>query len=341
MNRIHFLPMLTAGLFSVLQLFGQKPVDVVESTLKVGAFAEEIFYYGFAEGDQLIFNFEETNDKELKEIEITELPSSSRFLEYKAKKIENKTIKITKTAIYKFRFTNSAIGIRVCKFKIQRIPASEATQNFNSTVYTHTVYDTTYVTEQEDYLSNTDTVITNIEDKVVTVATASSAGGNKAIVNFTLPERTIAWSYYIGVNQPGQDAYQEALKKVISNSPASAAKFAAYSPIAAMALGGQSFLTKLQTGEDIEYWIVVDETNANLFSTGQPFRYIKKGKGINDYSRMENRKGSLNICLANDNTTDPVTVMVKITTVQVNPELKTRPVKRMTTKPKSEMYLKN
>src|SRR5260221_4450092 len=134
MNRISFIPLLTAGLFSVLQLYGQNPVDVVESTLKVSAFGEEIFYYGFAEGDQLIFNFEEVNDKELKELEITELPSSSKFLEYKTKKIDNKIINITKTAIYKFRFTNSAIGIRVCKFKIQRIPASASTQNFNTTV---------------------------------------------------------------------------------------------------------------------------------------------------------------------------------------------------------------
>src|SRR5258705_3857823 len=114
-------------LFSILgsSMIAQlKTVDVAENTLKVSGFGEEVFYYGFAEGDQLIFNFQEMNDKELKELEITELPSSSKFLEYKTKKIENKTINISRTAIYKFRFSNSAIGIRACKFKIQRIPAS-------------------------------------------------------------------------------------------------------------------------------------------------------------------------------------------------------------------------
>ena len=35
------------------------PIDVFESTLKVAGFSEEAFYYGFAEGDQLVFNFEE------------------------------------------------------------------------------------------------------------------------------------------------------------------------------------------------------------------------------------------------------------------------------------------
>jgi hypothetical protein len=54
------------------------PIDVAESTLKIGAFGEDVFYYGFAEGDKLIFNFEEINGKELKEIEIIELPSKLR-----------------------------------------------------------------------------------------------------------------------------------------------------------------------------------------------------------------------------------------------------------------------
>jgi hypothetical protein len=110
------------------QAFGQTPIDVAESTLKVGGLGDEVFYYGFAEGDQLIFNFEELKGKELKELEIIELPSSSKFMDYKTKKIQNKIINVNRTGIYKFRFANSAISGRICKFKIQRIPASEATK---------------------------------------------------------------------------------------------------------------------------------------------------------------------------------------------------------------------
>ncbi len=60
---------LSFGLLSALELYGQTPVDVAESTLKVGIMGEEVFYFGFAEGDQIIFNFEEANGKELKELE--------------------------------------------------------------------------------------------------------------------------------------------------------------------------------------------------------------------------------------------------------------------------------
>ena len=112
-----------ATVFSLLTfaVYGQTPIDVADNTLKIGAFDEEVFYYGFAEGDQLIFSFHEVNGKELKEVEIIEFPSSSKFMHYKTKKIENKTINITSTGIYKFRLSNSAMSGRICHIKIQLI----------------------------------------------------------------------------------------------------------------------------------------------------------------------------------------------------------------------------
>jgi hypothetical protein len=47
--------------------FGQEPIDVAELTVKLKGNSEEKLYYGFAEGDQIIFNFTEGDGKELKE----------------------------------------------------------------------------------------------------------------------------------------------------------------------------------------------------------------------------------------------------------------------------------
>jgi len=112
--------------FGSLSLFtyGQQPIDIAESVVKVGIKGEEAVFYGFAEGDQLIFSFEEANGKEMKEIEIIEMPANSRFMDVKTSKIENKTLQVPRTGIYKFRFANSALLPRACKYKIQRIPAS-------------------------------------------------------------------------------------------------------------------------------------------------------------------------------------------------------------------------
>src|SRR5688572_591380 len=191
----HFLSLMLFGSLSVFTTHGQKPVDVAESPIKVGIKGEEMVYYGFAEGDQLIFSFEEANGKEMKEVEIVEMPYSSKFMEYKTSKLENKTIKVPKTGIYKFRFANSALLPRVCKYKIQRIPAGPATQNFNTTVYVDEYYDTTYTNEVETFIDRSDTVINNFQDRTIKVNPLTAPGSSKVTFNFMLPENTIAWSY--------------------------------------------------------------------------------------------------------------------------------------------------
>ncbi|MFL5754404.1 MAG: hypothetical protein ACJ76F_13415 [Bacteroidia bacterium] len=323
------------------QSFAQTAIDVAENTLKVGGLKEEVFYYGFAEGDQIIFSFEEVDKKEMKEVEIIELPSSSKFMDYKTKKIENKTLNISHTGIYQFRFANSAIMGRICKFKIQRIPAGESTKNFNCSVYWRTVYDTTYTTEQEKYLIKADTLITNITDQVAKVHSTMNANGNKTTFNFLLPENTVAWSYYVGVDQAGQEAYEQATKLLAKNAGPLVRKIPGYGPLANLALGGASYISQLQTGEDIDFYIV-DGNNVNNFTSGLAFRYYKNGKVINDHSRMAAPlKGMYYMCLSNDNAVQGVEVAVKITAVSVNEQWGTRPITKMHTKGREEAYLKN
>jgi len=321
--------------------FGQIPIDIAESTLKVSAFGEEIFYYGFAEGDQLIFNFEEVNGKELKELEITELPSSSKFMDYKTKKVENKILNIAKTGIYKFRFANSALTGRICKFKIQRIPANETTKKFNTNVYWKDVFDTTYTMEQERCLVKADTIISNLTDQVAKVHSIGNANGNKTSFNFTLPENTIAWSYYIGVNQAGKQVFENAAKELSKSLSPLLLRMPEYGPMAALALGGVSYLSQIQSGEDIDFYIV-DNNNVNLFLTNQSFNYIKKGKVENDYSKMASPlNGMYNMCLLNDNAVLGVDVLVKITAIIVNKQWGSRQVQKMHIASRQEAYLKN
>ena len=66
-------------------------VNVAENSIKLTAFAEEIMYYAFSEGDKLVFSFTELKGKGIKEVEIIEYPSNSKFMEFKAKNIEKKT----------------------------------------------------------------------------------------------------------------------------------------------------------------------------------------------------------------------------------------------------------
>ena len=328
------------GSLSVFATHGQKPIDVAESSIKVGIKGEEAVYFGFAEGDQLIFSFEETNGKEMKEVEILEWPSTSKFMEYKTSKIDNKTLTIPRTGIYKFRFANSAIIPRVCKYKIQRIPSGPATQNFNTTVYVDAYNDTTYTSEVESYIDRSDTVISNFQERLIKVNPLTAPGSSKTTFNFTLPENTVSWGYYISVGNTGQQVYQEAVKTLAANAGSVFTKFPKYGPLAAVALEAPSYITKLDSGQHINYWIVEND-NAELFKSGEQFRFIKKGKAINDFSKMEPGDRAFYFCLHNDSKETPVTVSVKITAILINETLQSRTVQRMHITPRKGMHLKN
>ena len=330
-------------LLTILSLLisAQTPIDIAENTLKVSPSGEEVFYYGLAEGDQLVFNFEEVNGKELKELEIAYLPSRIIFKDYKTSRIENKILNITETGIYKFRFVNTNILTgRICKFKIQRIPASEKTKKFNTTVYKRLTFDTTYYYEPEKYLRK-DTSIIEVVNQTAKVHSKMNFNGNKTITNFRLPDNTVSWSYYIGVDQAGQQAFEKATQQLIVSSTPMVLKLVGSNPLTALAMGITSFLSQLQSGEDIDYYLL-DGQNVNLFLNKKPFKAYKQGKVINDFSRMYPVLGTLSFCFSNDNAITGVSVFVKVTAIQVNSIWETRQIKKMKISTGAEeMYLKN
>lgn len=334
---------LITNLFT-LNVWGQNSIDVVESTFKVGGLSEQEFYYGFAEGDQVIINFEEVNGKELKEFEIIEFPATSKFMDYKTKSIANKILTIQKSGIYKFRFNNTALGGRVCKWKIQRIPSSEKTKNFNTSVYWKTVYDTTYTPVEENYLVKSDTIITTVVDQIAKISSQSAINGNpnKTVVDFTLPENTVSWSYYIGVGNEGKQAYEQAKEKFITSAAASVSKIPGYGSMAALALYGLNYFNKVQGKDNVKYWFISDWNSVLLFNSGQAFYQYKQGDVINDASQMKVPvEGKVFIGLMNDNVVEPIDVMVKVSAITMTQQWGRRVVKKMNVSAGQVAYLNN
>lgn len=331
-------------LFYQLSIAQVKPVDVAENTLRIGRFGEEIFYYGFAQGDQMIFSFEEVNGKELKEIEIVELPSSSKFMDYKTNRIQNKTITINRTGIYKFRFANSAISGRVCRFKIQRIPASDITKTFNTSVSWKTIYDTTYTTESDIYLERSDTSVVNLVDQVPKISSKNALNGNdnKTIVDFSLPKGTISWSYYIGVGNEGKQAYDKASNTFLSAGAQTVSKIPGYGVLAALALHGINYFLATQGRDNVKYWFITDWDNVLLFRSNRPFRQYKQGDVINDAYQMQGpRSGKVYLGLYNDNMRDAIEVTIKVTAIVVNEVWKTKPIQKMNVTSRQELAHNN
>ncbi len=323
--------------------FSQTPIDIAENTVKVSSQTDEVFYYGFAEGDQLVFNFEEVNGKELKEVEIMFMPSQSIFMEYKTKKIINKTIQIRETGVYKFRFTNTNIlSGRVCKFKIQRIPGSEATRKFNTTVYNRTILDTSYADVQERFAVKSDTSFQEVLNEVVTVHSLTSNKPNKVVKAFSLPNNTISWAYYIGVGEEGENMYRYATKELMKGTNNASMDFLiASNPLKAMILGSYSYLRLLQNGDKVLYYLMEGSNNPNAYLEGKSFDYISYRRGINDFVKMDFVKNNLSIGFTNDRLSSPINVSIKVMALKVDAVYDLRMVHKMNVKKTEEMYLKN
>ena len=318
-------------------------ITVTESTLKIPALGEEVFYYGFAEGDLLSFSFQELDNKELKEVEILEWPSSSKFMDYKTKSIPEKIIPIPTQGIYKFRFANSSLAARICKITIKRIPENSSKEKFNTTVYWKTTYDTLHTPVTENYLEKSDTLFQHLVDNVTKVSSQNALNGNssKAIVDFDLPENTIAWSYYIGTGSESKEAFEKSKDELILSAAKTLSKIPEYGPMAALALYGIDTFSKIQGRDNVKFWFITDWQNAQQFMGNQSFLQYKQGDVINDAAQMKQPlTGKVYLGLFNDNVVEPIEVIVKITVVQLNQKWSTRTADQRTITPRQEPYLR-
>jgi hypothetical protein len=321
-------------------LYGQTPIDIYESTEKIEKQNTQEYLCGLVEGDQLLFSFEVIKGGKLDQVEISEYPSSARFTDYKTSKIKQKVISISHTGIYRFRFTNEDTKDKICKYTIQRIPANDLTVRFNPTVYWNTAQDTTVYTETQPSIV-TDTIISNLSDKVVNVHALFTTQRNKVSFGFKLPLQTIAYSYYIGVNQAGSKVFCDATTSLLRSAGSLAAQIPGYGPLAALALNGTSFLTTLTGGESVQYWIT-DIANSQLFMAGKPFKSIKQGNVVNDFSRVTTPlEGEYYICLENDNKLQSLNVTVKITAISLHTRKVIRSIKKYAIETRKIPYLKN
>jgi len=325
-------------------IFGLSPVDVAENTLKVNGNSEEVFYYGFAAGDQLVFSFKEVHNWALEELEISELPSSAKFMDYKVRKIENKTLHVLRTGIYKFRLVNPANSARICRIKIQRIPAGINTQDFNSSVYWHTVQDTTYVPTQNNYVMKRDTAAQTLVERITKIASSNIINGNsnKDLIDFTLPRGTVSWSYYIGVGTEGQKAFTKAKTGFLNSAASLSSHIPGYGSMAALALYGFNAFSMIQGEDNVKFWFIGDETNASLFRFGKKFRSFRQGDVLNDAAQIKKPlSGKIFLGLLNDNLIEPINVTVSVTAIVVTEQNSIRNNKLMKITNREEAYLKN
>lgn len=263
--------LLLVPLFSLAQV----PIVVSETSFKLPILGEESFYFGFAEGDQLIFSFEVDNAKELKEIEIIQYPSTSRYKELKTSRVDNKTITVPKTGIYQFRFANTVVLQKMCKLKIQRIPASQSTNNFNSTVYWRTVYDTTYRNlGQQQAAPDTYKTFSLVAPTIYYLEANTPEAKQQVSIPVTLPDFTSEWYYAYAASNTKEKA--ETLKSSLHLATALQKKI--------LETGGVSFSPDslpFPSGTENCRIYLLDQSNKQMFDAKSNFRHFNEGSREN------------------------------------------------------------
>ena len=323
-------------LYSTYLIFSNEPVLVTETTIVLNFNESKDLFFSFDEGDEIVFDMKMIRGKHIKEIEVLEMPSNSLLTEFKSSGLKDKRVHIKNKGIYKFRFFSSSLTRRVCKIVIKRIPKNESGKNFNTNWKWETITDTIYTPYQIDSLTGYQTIkyketIRELKSKYIEeiklfeksqkVHSYYNDNKSKTYLKVDLPllnnsefreENLIAWSYWIGVGQEGQDAYRKNLESVSKLVSKVATKYY-QTPFAGIAVGAISKLIIPQTGEDVEYYFIQNFENTQLFLNGQPFYLFDKGKGRAAYGRYDKiKKGTFYIGLSNDNKLLGIEVDVKV-----------------------------
>lgn len=297
--------------------YAQDTIDVVEKTIKVGSLSKITEYYGFAEGDKLIFNLEVENRKDIKDVTISEYPHSVKFADHSVGKMPNKVLNVSRRGIYVFEYYNSNISGRTVKIKIQRIPKSISTKDFNTNIKWVTKVDTVYAAKENTYLINSDTSVINVMDSRVRVNSITNSNGNKTSIDFTIPANTIKWTYWIGVGNEGQAAFRDDQLKF---SKMGADILGSMNPLVGLCFG-MFTMTHANLGENVKYYFLPTPDDVQKFYSGQTFMQFKNGNIITDFGLLNYAtKGNEKyfIGFENDNAIQGIDVNVKIIAIVVN-----------------------
>lgn len=322
--------------------FSQDEITVAEEKFNIAPHDEVVYYYGFAEGDEMVFNFKELKGRELKEVEIIEYPSTSRFMDYKSREIIDKSFIINKQGIYKFRFANSEAKEKVCEFKIERIPATERSRNFNTTVYWKTISDTSYSVKTEKYLMKKEFVpkkINPTQDFYLHSIYRELIKNGKARISFPvrLPENTVEWYYEYSADR--KKANTENTKKLFNL----AGQLSKLIDKTGMINIGIDMLSIPPGGNECSVYLM-DSLNYNKFETKGNFVSIKEGSRDNLVSGIIRMNGGAGkkyyIGISNPNHLWSINVVIEVVAIVQQEQWGERNIRIPDIKTHKEAYLK-
>lgn len=340
MKQFYLLVLLT---FSVQLQAETNPINVADLNFRMTDMSTYQVAYGFAEGDKIILNYTEERGKKLKNFEMLEHKGGNVYSDFNVVTINNKEITIKKTGIYIFKFENSSLARRICKFKVDRISATEDLISFNTTVKERVIVDTTYTIRQERYIKNEAYKVKEItKNQHFFVNSGSNAyfkgGKSRVALPFVLPANTVKWYYSISSfrdndvveSTSSQINLVSDLTKLIDNS------------------GSLGFaIDQLGNPPGANYCDVylLDHANLNVFLSKGDFRYYTIGTRENiiaaNVEVNSTASEQMYLGIKNPDSTHGINVLVSIAAIVIEQEFDVREIKLPSITRTKELYLEN
>lgn len=340
MKQIYLLLLL---IFSIQLKAETNPINVTDLNFRMSAMSTYQLTYGFAQGDKIIINYTEERGKKLKNFEVLEYKGSNVYSDFNVVTINNKEITIKKTGIYIFKFESTSLARRICKFKIDRIPATEDLVSFNTTVKERTLTDTTYTVRQERYVKSEAYRVKEItKNQHFYVNSGSNAmfkgGKSRVVLPFNLPTNTVKWYYTVSSfrdnslveSTSNQIDLVADLTKLVDES------------------GALGFaIAQLGNPPGANYCDVylLDHANNSIFLNKGAFRHFPIGTRENIIAanvEVENRfTEQMYLGIKNPDSTHGINVLVSIAAIVLEQEMDTREIKTPYVTYTKELYLDN
>lgn len=265
----------------------------------------------------MIFNLTIDNKKELKDVTISEYPSSVKFADHTVQSVQNKVINIARKGIYSFEYYNSNMSGRTAVIKIQRVPKTDVTKFFNTNVKWINIVDTTYSAKPVQRLISSDSSFVEVTDAKVRVHSQSNLSNpNRTLVDFILPANTIKWTYWIGVGDEAQETFNKDRAKLIGLG---AKALGLTNPLAGLAIGLIS-MSQASVGDNVHYYFIPSYNDAFNFTSQTTFKQFKQGNVVTDFGLMNfsnSNNEKLYVGFINDNTMQGIDVNLKIVALVV------------------------
>jgi hypothetical protein len=312
-------PLLTALIFfKCIFCYSTEELLLLDQHLELKG--DTVLEYSFmlAEGDVIVLDISEKGRSKLAGISFSRYDGTSLFERKNFREIIGRELAIVETSAYVVKIVNSSKSKRRVQIKMIRLVAPNSPIKSTSvdwTVQRDTVWS---FSKRKILVPDTTPVLLNTSNNKVSSITAINGNSSRTLIDFELPEGTVAWSYFIGTNEEGARAFSSAVQGFADNGGALLMKLPGYAPLIALAAYGYSAINQLYGSDNVKYWIVDSWEQAKAFKEGEYFYWIKQGDVVADAYRMNGPLiGKVYICLKNDNVMQSIEVHFNATALTV------------------------